>query len=196
MSASEVAAAAAAIRAAQPGWEELGVAGRARWLGRYRDWLLDHDQELAELLQRETGKPWQEATFEVPVVADLINYYAARAPEFLRESHPRPHGLLTATKRLTVRYRPYPLVGVICPWNFPLLLALVDSVPALLAGGGVLIKPSEFTPLATSRALEGWREIGAPEVLACVTGAGQSGAALVDQVDYIQFTGSTATGKR
>jgi acyl-CoA reductase-like NAD-dependent aldehyde dehydrogenase len=195
-SASEVAAAAAEIRAAQPAWEELGVAGRARWLSRYRNWLLDHDEELAVLLQRETAKPWQEATFEVPVVVDLINYYVDHAPEFLRESHPRPHGLLTAAKRLTVRYRPYPLIGVICPWNFPLLIALVDSAPALLAGAGVLIKPSEFTPLATLRALEGWREIGAPEVFVCVTGAGQSGAALADQVDYIQFTGSTATGRR
>jgi acyl-CoA reductase-like NAD-dependent aldehyde dehydrogenase/pimeloyl-ACP methyl ester carboxylesterase len=195
-SAGDVAATVARVRAAQPEWEALGPASRAQWLARYRDWLLDHDEELADLLQAETAKPWQEATFEVPVGADLINYYASHAAEFLRQTQSRPHGLLTAAKRLTVSYRPYPVVGVICPWNFPLLIALVDSVPALLAGAAVVVKPSEFTPLATRRAIEGWQEIGAPNVFACITGEGPTGAALVDEVDYVQFTGSTRTGKR
>jgi acyl-CoA reductase-like NAD-dependent aldehyde dehydrogenase len=194
--ATEVATTVARVRAAQPAWEEAGPAGRREWLHRYRDWLLDHDQELADLLQQETSKPWQEATFEIPVAADLINYYGARAAKFLAASRPRPHGLLTAAKRLTVNYRPYPVVGVICPWNFPLLIAFADSVPALLAGAAVVVKPSEFTPLAIRRALEGWEEIGAPDVFACVTGDGSTGAALVDEVDYVQFTGSTRTGKR
>ena len=91
---------------------------------------------------------------EIPVGADLINYYAGHAAEFLKESHPRPHSLLTAAKRLSVAYRPYPVVGVICPWNFPVLIALIDSVPALLAGAAVVVKPSEFTPLATRREME------------------------------------------
>jgi acyl-CoA reductase-like NAD-dependent aldehyde dehydrogenase len=194
--AEEVAATVAQVRGAQPEWEALGPERRAEWMGRYRDWLLDNDVELADLLQRETAKPWQEATFEIPVAADVINYYAGHAASFLSESHPRPHGLLTAAKRLTVNYRPYPVVGVICPWNFPLLIAFADSVPALLAGAAVVIKPSEFTPLATLRAVEGWREIGAPEVFAYVTGGGATGSALVDEVDYVQFTGSTKTGRR
>jgi acyl-CoA reductase-like NAD-dependent aldehyde dehydrogenase len=193
---ADVAGLAGRVRAAQPAWEALGPAGRARWLRRYRDWLLDHDDELADLLQRETGKPWQEATLEIPIGADLINYYAAHAAEFLRDAHPRPHGLATAAKRLTVALRAYPVVGVICPWNFPLLIAMVDSVPALLAGAAVVMKPSELTPLASRRALEGWREIGAPEVFVCATGSGAAGAALVEVVDFVQFTGSTATGRR
>jgi acyl-CoA reductase-like NAD-dependent aldehyde dehydrogenase len=196
LSAAEVAATVARLRAAQPEWEALGAPRRAAWLRRYRDWLFDHDEELADLLQGETAKPWQEATFEIPVVTDLINYYARHAASWLADSHPRPHGLLTAAKRLTVSYRPYPVVGVICPWNFPLLIALADSVPALLAGAAVVIKPSEFTPLATRRAVEGWREIGAPDVFACITGEGPTGSALVDEVDYVQFTGSTRTGGR
>jgi betaine-aldehyde dehydrogenase len=194
--AAEVAATVARVRAAQAAWEALCAAGRATWLRRYRDWLLDHDEELADLLQRETAKPWQEATFEIPVAVDLINYYAGHAGSWLAESHPRPHGLLTAAKRLTVNYRPYPVVGVICPWNFPLLIGFADSVPALLAGAAVVIKPSEFTPLATQRAIEGWGEIGAPDVFACVTGEGPTGSAVVDEVDYVQFTGSTRTGRR
>jgi betaine-aldehyde dehydrogenase len=184
------------VRAAQRDWEALGSGGRAHWLGRYRDWLLDHDIEIAELLQRESGKTWQEATLEIPLGLDVLNYYAKNAARFLAHGHPRPHGLLTAHKRLTITRRPYPVVGVICPWNFPVMIALVDAVPALAAGASVVVKPSEFTPLATQRAIEGWQEIGAPPVFACATGTGAAGAALVDAVDYVQFTGSTSTGKR
>ena len=89
------------------------------------------------------------------------------------------------------------MVGVICPWNNPVLLALADAVPALLAGATVAIKPSELTPLATREIVRGWREdVGAPGVLECLTGAGGTGSALVDEVDFIQFTGSTRTGRK
>jgi betaine-aldehyde dehydrogenase len=193
----EVGAAIARLRRNQPAWEALGPAGRGEWVGRLRDWLFDHDEQLAELLQRETGKPWQEAAFEVPVAIDSLEYYRRHAARFLADSHPRPHGLLTASKRLTIAYRPYPVVGVICPFNFPVLCALVDALPALLAGAAVAIKPSELTPLATREIVRGWREdVGAPDVLECLTGAGATGAALVDEVDFIQFTGSTRTGRK
>jgi acyl-CoA reductase-like NAD-dependent aldehyde dehydrogenase len=195
-SATDVAATVTRLRAEQPSWESLGPEGRATWLRRYRDWLLDHADELAELLQAETGKPWQEATFELSVSVDHLNYCADHAAEFLGERRPRPHGLLTAAKKLSVTYHPYPVVGIICPWNFPLMIGLVDAVPALLAGAAVVIKPSELTPLAMRRAIEGWAEVGAPPVLACATGAGETGAAMVDEVDYVQFTGSTRTGRR
>jgi betaine-aldehyde dehydrogenase len=193
--AEEVRAAVARLRRDQPAWEALGPAGRGEWAGRLRDWLLDNDERVAELLQRETGKPWQEAALEVPVAIDLLEYYRKRAGKFLADSHPRPHGLLTASKKLTIAYRPYPVVGVICPFNFPVLGALADALPALLAGAAVAIKPSELTPLATREIVRGWREdVGAPGVLECLTGAGETGAALVDEADFIQFTGSTRTG--
>jgi len=99
------------------------------------------------------------------------------------------------SKRLTKVYRPYPVVGVITPWNFPLLMPAMDVIPALLAGAAVVLKPSEVTPLAALELARGWAEIGAPPVLAVLTGLGETGAALVDAVDYVQFTGSTATGK-
>jgi betaine-aldehyde dehydrogenase len=193
----EVSAAVGRLRGEQPAWEALGPGGRGEWLGRLGDWLFDNDVPVAELLRRETGKPWQEATLEVPTAIDVIEYYRKRAEKFLADSHPRPHGLLTASKRLTISYRPYPVVGVICPWNFPILIALADAVPALLAGAAVAIKPSELTPLATREIVRGWREdLGAPAVLECLTGAGSTGASLVDEVDYIQFTGSTQTGRK
>jgi betaine-aldehyde dehydrogenase len=195
--AEEVGAAVARLRRDQPAWEALGPTGRSEWAGRLRDWLFDNDERIAERLQHETGKPWQEAALEVPLAIDLIEYYRSRAEGFLADAHPRPHGLLTATKKLTVAYRPYPVVGVICPFNFPVLGALVDAVPALLAGAAVAIKPSELTPVATSEIVRGWREdVGAPGVLECLTGAGATGAALVDEADFIQFTGSTRTGRK
>jgi acyl-CoA reductase-like NAD-dependent aldehyde dehydrogenase len=193
----EVRAAVAGLRRDQPAWEALGPSGRGEWVGRLRDWLFDNDERVGELLQRETGKPWQEAALEVPLGIDLLEYYRRRAEGFLADSHPRPHDLLTASKKLTITYRPHPVVGVICPWNNPILLALGDAVPALLAGAAVAIKPSELTPLATREIVRGWREdVGAPGVLECLTGAGATGAALVDEADFVQFTGSTRTGRK
>ena len=100
--AEDVRAAVGRLRGNQPAWEALGPAGRGHWLGRLRDWLFDNDERVAELLQRETGKPWQEATLEVPVAIDLLEYYRTRAEKFLADSHPRPHNLLTASKKLTI----------------------------------------------------------------------------------------------
>ncbi len=195
--AEEVRAAIGRLRGNQPAWEALGPTGRGEWLGRLRDWLFDNDERVAELLQRETGKPRQEAALEVPFAIDLLEFYRKRAEKFLADSHPRPQDLLIASKRLTIAYRPYPVVGVICPWNNPVLLALADAVPALLAGAAVAIKPSELTPLATGEIVRGWREdVRAPGVLECLTGAGGTGSALVDEADFIQFTGSTRTGRK
>ncbi|WP_028850111.1 aldehyde dehydrogenase family protein [Thermocrispum municipale] len=191
----DVAATAQELREAQTEWEAIGFPGRARWLRRYRDWLLDNETALGKTLQSETGKPWFEATIEVPYVVEVINYYTKNGARFLAEETPRPHNAITMTKRSQVLLRPYPLVGIITPWNFPLALALMDGVPALAAGAAVMVKPSEFTPLVTRQAVAGWAEIGAPPVFACVTGHGPTGAAVVDNVDYVQFTGSTRTGR-
>jgi acyl-CoA reductase-like NAD-dependent aldehyde dehydrogenase len=194
---AEVTAAAARLRNAQPEWEALGAAARGQWLGRLRDWILDHERALAGLLQDETGKARHDAVSEVTATLDVINYYAKNAERFLAEQTPRPHSPLDATKRLRTIYRPHQLVGVITPWNFPLLVPIWDVVPALMAGCAVLTKPSEVTPLAWREIVRAWREdLGAPDVLGCVTGLGATGATLVDEVDYIQFTGSAATGRK
>ena len=194
-SADAVTAVVGDLRLHQPSWETLGPRARAVWLRKLRDWLLDNETHLVDVLRSETGKPRAEATFEIMVTCDAMNYYADRAHRFLADEKPRPHGLLTASKRLTKVYRPYPVVGVITPWNFPLLIPGVDVVPALLAGAAVVIKPSEVTPLSAVELVRGWNEIGAPPVLSCVTGLGATGAAVVDSVDMVQFTGSTRTGR-
>ncbi|MFE5501308.1 aldehyde dehydrogenase family protein [Amycolatopsis japonica] len=184
-----------ALRARQPAWEGLGPRGRAVWLVKLRDWLLDEADRLADVLQAESGKPRAEASIEILWLAEMINYFAGNAVKFLADERVRPSGVLSLPKRLLKVYRPYPVVGVISPWNFPLAMPGMDVIPALLAGASVLLKPSDVTPLSATELARGWREIGAPEVLAVVTGTAATGAAVVDTVDFLQFTGSTRTGK-
>ncbi len=194
---AEVAAAVARVRANQPAWEELGIKGRARWMGQLRDWLLDNQDRVAETMQRETGKVWAEASSETPYVCDLINFYSKKARKYIGDERVPAHSPLMKVKKLKVTYRPYPVVGVISPWNFPLILSLGDAVPALIAGCAVVIKPSEVTPLGLGEIVEAWkREIGGPDILEVVNGMGETGSALVDEVDFIQFTGSDRTAKK
>jgi betaine-aldehyde dehydrogenase len=195
-SAEDVGRAAHDLRSAQEEWEALGPSPRAVHLKALRDWILDNESHLLDIMQDESGKVRQDAAFEPVASADLISYYAARARRILAEQHPRPHGVLTAAKRLTVRHRPHQLVGVISPWNFPLFIPVADSAPALLAGAAVLLKPSEETPLTAIELGRAWREIGAPDVFRVLTGDSSTGSAVVNSVDYIAFTGSAATGRR
>jgi acyl-CoA reductase-like NAD-dependent aldehyde dehydrogenase len=148
------------------------------------------------VLQSETGKTRADASIEAPGGVDMIGYWARNAESFLGDTRAKPHSPLSATKKLTVAYRPYPVVGVITPWNFPFDVAAMDVPQALAAGASVLLKPSEVTPLSAVEFVRGWTEIGAPPVLALATGYGETGAAVVANVDFVQFTGSTATGRK
>lgn len=193
----EVAATVARVRANQADWEAMGIEGRYHWLGKLRDWLLDNSERVLDTMQRETGKVRADATNEPVYLADLINFYGSRAAKFIGEESVRPHSALLAAKKLRVQYRPHPVVGIISPWNFPLILSIGDAIPALQAGAAVVIKPSEFTPLGLEEVVEAWKhEIGGPDVLDCVQGIGETGGALVDNVDFIQFTGSDRTGRK
>ncbi|HEX7428356.1 MAG TPA: aldehyde dehydrogenase family protein, partial [Mycobacterium sp.] len=195
-SAETVAATARELRVYQPEWEALGAKGRKPWLMKFQDWILDNAEHIADVLQSESGKPGVEAAMEAPMCADVLNYWARRAEAFLADGHPKPHNLLTRTKRLTTAYRPYPVVGVITPWNFPFVMPAIDAIPALAAGASVLLKPSEVTPLSGVEFVRGWTEIGAPPVLSVATGEVGTGAAVLANVDFVQFTGSTATGRK
>jgi len=192
-----VAETVARVRANQAEWEALGIEGRHHWLAQLRDWLLDNQERVLDTMQRETGKVRADASNEPAYLVDLINFYGAKAAKFIGEESVRPHSPLLASKKLRVQYRPHPVVGIISPWNFPLILALGDAIPALQAGAAVVIKPSEFTPLGLAEVVAAWkREIGGPDVLDCVQGVGETGGALVDAVDFIQFTGSDRTGRK
>lgn len=191
-----VAATVARVRANQPAWEELGFAGRRRWLNKLRDWLLENSDRVADTMQAETGKVRAEAMFESGYLTDLVNFYGSKAEKFLGETKVRPHSLLTATHKLRVRYRPHPVVGLISPWNFPLILSIGDAIPAMMAGCAVVLKPSEFTPLSVQEVVDAWREeIGGPDILACVQGTADTATTLVDESDFIGFTGSDRVGR-
>ncbi|MCV7260053.1 aldehyde dehydrogenase family protein [Mycobacterium shimoidei] len=194
-SADVVAATVQQLRRHQPDWESIGPKGRKHWVLQLQDWIFDNAAHIADVVQHETAKPRFDASLEPAMVADLIGYYARNTEKFLADEHPSPHSPLGKVKRLTTVYRPHQVVGVITPWNFPFAMPGIDVVPALLAGAAVILKPSEVTPLAARELLRGWTEIGAPPVFAVSTGRGDTGAAVADNVDYVQFTGSTRTGR-
>ena len=186
----------ARARAAQREWDAIGFAGRKVWLERLRDWILDNQDRLDLLMQEETGKVRADAALEAFYCLDAINFWNAQAPKLLADEIVTPHVPLLRAKRHKIAYRPYGVVGLISPWNFPVILSLGDALPALAAGNAAVIKPSELTPLTVAEMARAWREeIGAPDVLHVVNGMAETAGALIDAVDYLQFTGSERTGK-
>ena len=162
---------AAGLREAQRQWEARGAKGRAKVLARYAVWMGEHRDEIETLLIKETGKSATDAAQEVPLLIMIASYYIktmekALAPETRPASLP-----FLAIKKVTVHYRPRPVVGIIAPWNYPVANALMDAIGALAAGCAVLLKPSERTPLTAELLLRGWLDSGAPEVLALAQGA-------------------------
>jgi acyl-CoA reductase-like NAD-dependent aldehyde dehydrogenase len=191
-----VAAKARELRLFQPEWEALGARGRKSWLLKYQGWVLDNAEHITDVVQSETGKSRVDASIEAPLTAPLLDYWAGHAEQFLADEHPRSFSPFAVAKKLTTVYRPYPVVGVITPWNYPFAMPALDLIAALAAGAAVLLKPSEVTPLSAVEFVRGWTEIGAPPVLGLATGYGDTGAAVIDNVDFVQFTGSTATGRK
>jgi acyl-CoA reductase-like NAD-dependent aldehyde dehydrogenase len=194
----QVAELARAARAAQPAWEALGFEGRARILRRAQKWVVDHSERVIETIVSETGKTYEDALLaELMYAANAFGFWAKHAPSYLADQRVKSAAPLLKGKRMVLRYRPIGLVGVIGPWNYPLTNSFGDAIPALAAGNAVILKPSEITPLTSLLMADALRECGVPDgVFAVATGRGATGAALVDEVDMIMFTGSTATGKK
>jgi len=190
----DVQAAVTRARAAQPDWDARGAQSRARLLRLWGDALWQHRAEVIETIRRETGKNETGAFLEMIVLDNVIEYYAKHTPRLLRPQRRRT--LFPVVQYARVYYRPHGVTGFITPWNYPYLNALMDAVPALAAGNTAVIKPSEITPFTAQHAVSLAYRAGLPrDVLHVVTGDGATGAALVDEVDYISLTGSTATGR-
>jgi acyl-CoA reductase-like NAD-dependent aldehyde dehydrogenase len=198
LGAEAVAEMAARGRAAQPGWEAFGFEGRGRVLLRAQKWLMDNAEQVVSTIVSETGKTYEDATFaEISYGGGAFGFWAKHAPIYLADERVKSSQVLVKGKKLILRFRPLGLIGVIGPWNYPLTNSFGDCIPALAAGNSVILKPSEITPLTSLLLAEGLRECGLPEnVLQIATGRGGTGAALVDQVDMIMFTGSTRTGHK
>ena len=194
----EIAELVSRARVAQPGWLALGFADRAAVLLRARRWLIDNAERVIATVVEETGKTYEDAqATDFGYTAQSLGFWAKHAQHYLAEERTRYWGSpVIAGKRLVVRYEPIGVVGVIGPWNFPLVNGFGDCVPALMAGNSVILKPSEVTPLSSLLVAEMFRESGMPDgVFQVAVGDGPTGAALVAAVDCIMFTGSTRTGR-
>jgi acyl-CoA reductase-like NAD-dependent aldehyde dehydrogenase len=198
MTAQQVAGLARVARAAQPAWEALGFEGRRRILRRAQKWVVDHSDRVIQTIVSETGKTYEDALIaEVMYGANAFGFWSKNAPAFLADERVKTASPLLKGKKLVLRYRPLGLVGVIGPWNYPLTNSFGDCIPALAAGNAVILKPSEVTPLTSLLLADALRECGMPDgVFAVATGRGDTGAAVIDQADMINFTGSTATGRK
>ena len=189
----ETDAAVARARAAFPAWRALAPSDRATLLHRLADVLARRVGDLATLEARNVGKPIGDARGEMQMVVDTFRYYAAAPERLLGQTIPVAGGV-----DMTF-HEPLGVVGLIVPWNFPLLIASWKVAPALAAGNTVVLKPAALTPL-TALELEGIAlEAGIPEgVVNVVAGPGSvCGRRLVEhpEVAKIAFTGSTEVGR-
>ncbi|SRR5579883_470272 len=181
------------LRQAQMAWHGSGLGPRIEALQQWKQAIAAHRAELTDALVADTGRR-SISVLEVDSLLAGIDRWCRLAPELLLETD-RPTAIPFV--RLQQTAVPYPLVGVISPWNFPLLLATIDTVPALLAGCAVIVKPSEIAPRFITPLLKTIAAVPALKaVLAYIEGAGETGAALIEQVDAVCFTGSVATGRR
>jgi len=192
---ADVDAAVESARHAQASWATTSVHERARIILRFHDLVLARRVEILDLLQSETGKSRRDALEEVLDVALVARHYARDAARLLRPRGKR--GVFPGLVRVQELHQPKGVVGIISPWNYPLTLVSGDTIPALLAGNAVVVKPDSKTSLTALWVLDLLVEAGVPEsVMRIVLGDGPGvGGMLIDRVDFMMFTGSTATGR-
>lgn len=193
---SEVEAAMLEMRRAAGVWSSTPVQERIRILRKLQHEIIAAADEITAVMTQDTGKSRQDALAEVFMTVDMLHLYLRRAPHWLRRR--RISSGIFFFKRITVEPRPYGVVAVIAPWNYPFALAMPPVLSALLAGNTVLLKPSEVTG-ATGLLIERLFE-RVPELTPYVRvlhGDGEVGEALVrSRPDFIFLTGSTATGRK
>jgi acyl-CoA reductase-like NAD-dependent aldehyde dehydrogenase len=190
----ETDAAVERARRSYPAWRELRPGDRAAVLRRLADALEERHEELAVLEARNAGKPISDARGEMGMVVDTFRYYAGAPERLLGKTIPVAGGVdMTFLEPLGV-------VGLIVPWNFPLVIASWKVAPALAAGNTIVLKPAELTPLTALELERIALEAGIPEgVLNVIAGPGRvAGQRLVEHPDVakIAFTGSTEVGRR
>jgi succinate-semialdehyde dehydrogenase / glutarate-semialdehyde dehydrogenase len=181
------------LREAQINWQQQGLERRIEALQQWKQAVLAQKDQLIQALVNDTGR-LSVSILEVDSFINSIDRWCQQAPNLLLE---QKKDTAIPFIRLQSQLVPYQLVGVISPWNFPLLLSTIDTIPALLAGCAVIVKPSEIASRFTKPLLETIASV--PElrdVLTYIEGAGETGANLIESVDLVCFTGSVATGKK
>jgi succinate-semialdehyde dehydrogenase / glutarate-semialdehyde dehydrogenase len=192
---ADVKEAFARARRAQQAWARTSLEHRSQLLLRLHDLVLDRQDEIMDLICWESGKARKHAYDEPLHVALTARYYARTAQRHLATE--RRSGVVPGLTHVEVNQVPKGVVGIIAPWNYPFNLALIDGLPALLAGNAVVTKPDAQTMLSGLYAAQLLEEAGFPEGLwNVIAGPGRElGTPMIERSDYICFTGSTATGK-
>ena len=181
------------LRQAQIHWQQIGVEGRIEALQQLKQSILSDRDRLTEALVNDTGR-LSITVLEIDSFLSGIDRWCKLAPELLQESEKNTAIPFIHLQQTSV---PYPLVGVISPWNFPLLLSTIDTIPALLAGCAAIVKPSEIAPRFIKPLMKAISTVpNLRDVLTFVEGGGETGAALIEYVDLVCFTGSVATGRK
>ena len=190
---SELASKISRLRENQVDWSSLEVSDRGEILTQFADGLARHKDQLTQALCVDTGR-WRLSLMEVDALEAITRSRVNQAIVTLQTKRMKSESDDISHLQVFV---PYPVVGVISPWNYPLILSFLDAVPALLAGCSVIIKPSEITPRfieAVNQVLSDTVELGA--VVDVVPGTASTGNNLIDLVDVINFTGSVETGRQ
>ncbi|AJE80980.1 succinate-semialdehyde dehydrogenase [Streptomyces albus] len=182
-------------RAAQQAWAATPLRERKKIMLRFHDLVVARQDEALDLMQAENGKTRRDAFLEVMDIAITSRYYARSAARYLEPK--RRRGAIPLLTHTTELHHPKGAVAVISPWNYPLSMAAGDAIPALIAGNAVVQKPDTQTALTALWALDLMQEAGLPRgVWQMVVGRGSSiGGALMDNADFVMFTGSTASGR-
>jgi acyl-CoA reductase-like NAD-dependent aldehyde dehydrogenase len=189
----EVTEAVREAKLAQNIWKRTDITERAKIFTRIGDELLKRSQELKNLITLEMGRPLFESNIEVHKTSEMVKYFANEGKTYL-EGDAIP---INPNNFSFTRYEPVGVVGIIKPWNYPLLLPFWAIAPALIAGNTVVFKPSDLTPFVGIEIGRICQDAGIPDgVINIVTGDGFTGKSLVSSdIDMISFTGSSDTGK-
>jgi acyl-CoA reductase-like NAD-dependent aldehyde dehydrogenase len=180
------------LRRGQIAWQEIGIEGRIIALKQWQQAILSDRQQLTDALVNDTGR-LSTSVLEIDSFLNSIDRWCNLAPQLLQETAKNTSIPFISLQQTAV---PYTLIGIISPWNFPLLLSTIDTIPALLAGCAVIVKPSEITPRFAAPLMNTLNTVPQlRDVLNFVEGAGQTGTALIEDVDLICFTGSVETGR-
>ena len=191
---TEIAALATTLRTHQTAWHKLGLDGRCKAILKLADALETNAQSVIDALEVDTGRRMLARAETMGVIANM-RAWASMAPN-LMPKFDWVQGRAKPNFKHINEYVPYTLVGMISPWNFPMTLSFIDAIPALLAGGCVIVKPSEVTPRFADALAPILKSSGMDDYLAFVQGDGTTGSTLIDNVDCVCFTGSVETGKK
>src|SRR6202046_605776 len=195
-SADEIAATCTRLRAAQRAWAEAPIEHRVAVMREWAERLKAHRAELIEADSIDTGGG-QISKVAPDMVIGSIMRSCAMAPGIFEQARRSGAAPGMAHIKFDTNLRPYPLLGVIGPWNAPLMLSTLHAIPALFAGCAVIVKPSEVTPRFVKPMMETIREV--PElagVLTFVLGDAETGKAVVENVDIVNFTGRVPNGRK